>query len=167
MWDDRNRQKGVSGFNNGETHPIERDTSLLDDQSMIFRIKINFYCMRSVTILVDIAHGSGRIDVSRDEMPINSIPIAYTAFDIEVITDSLLSEVGPQKTLCHRKKCIAFRIPLGDRHTNSVMGNTLTDGQWLLEGILHNESSTIENENTGCGFDNSGEQELIKMRKIF
>ncbi len=158
MGDDGDREKGISGFDDGEAHAIERYTSLLDDQSMVFRIKINFYCMRSVIILDNTMYGSGRIDMSRDEVPIDSISVSYTSLDIENIPDFFLPEVGPREALTHRKKCIAFRIPLGNRHTDTIMSNTLPYSKWFLKIIFYHKTPSTERNNTGCGFDNSGEQ---------
>jgi len=79
--------------------------------------------------------------------------------DIEDITNFFTPKIGTNEALLHSEECITLRCDGCQSHTDSIMCDTLSDGEWLImEVILYNKIPTLAGDNTRCAFDNSGKQ---------
>ncbi len=159
MWDEWYSQIVISGSDDSETYAIECDTSLFDDEIMVFAIKIYTDEVRIIIVANYISNSTNRIYMSRDEVSIDASLRTDTALYIEYIPNFFWSKISTRKTLLHRKECIILRCDGCQSHTDSIVRDTLSDGEWLIvEVIPHNKSSTLSGDDTRCTFDNSGKQ---------
>jgi len=159
MWDERYSQVVISCSHDREAHTIECDTSLLDDEIAILAIKIHTDEVRVITVANYLCNRSDCVDMSRDEVSIDASLCSDTALDVEYIPDFFTAEVRPSEALLHRKECIILRCDGYQSHTDSIMCDTLSDGEWfIVEVILHHEVAILARDDTRCVFDNSGEQ---------
>ncbi len=156
----------ISGRDDGEAHTIQCYTSLLDDEVPIFAIEAYPHEVRVIAIANYLCHYPNCIDMSCDEVSIDTSLGSDASLDIECVSNFFRSEVRPAKTLLHSKECIALRCDIGKSHADPVMCDALSDGEWLiLKIILYGKIPSVVGDNTRCAFDNSGEQSKNKDKK--
>ena len=108
--------------------------------------------------MYNLSNSSECIDMPRDEVSIDASLSSDTTFDVELVASFFVPKIGPRKTLDHRKERIRFRGDICQRHTDSIVCDTLSDREGLIcESILYNKGPSIRRDDTRCGFDNSGE----------
>jgi len=159
MWDERYCEEVISSSDDGETHAVQCHTSLLDDEVPILAIKIYPYKMRVITIANYLRYSSNCIHVPWDEVSVDTSLRSDASLDIEDITNFFVSKIGPRKALLHREESITLGCNIRKSHTDSIMSDTLSDGEWLImEVILYDKIATLASDDTRCALDNSGEQ---------
>lgn len=150
----------ISGSDDCKADAIQGYTSLLDDEVPILAIEVDPHEVWVICITNNLRYDSNCIDMSCDEVSIDTGFSSDAPFNIERVSNFFRSEVRPRKTLFHSKKCITLGCDIRQSHTDSVVCDTLSDSEWLIvEVILHHEVTTFTGDDTRCAFDNSGEQE--------
>lgn len=159
MWDEWYCEIIIPRSHDSETYAVECYASLLDDEVAILGVKIYSNKIRVILIMSNLRYGSNCIHVSCDEVPVDTSLSPDTSFDVEHVSDFFISKIGTRKTLLHREKRITLRCDIRQGHTDSIMRDTLTDGEWLIvEVVGYCEVTTSSSDDARCAFDNSGEQ---------
>ena len=99
----------ISGSDDREADAVECDTSLLDDEGAILAIKIYTNKIGTILIVCDICNCSNSVDMTRDEVSIDTSLSSDTSLDVEYIPNFFASKIGTRKTLLHREECITLR----------------------------------------------------------
>lgn len=160
MWYKWYCQIVISGSYYSETHTIQCNASLLDDESTVLGIKVHAYEIWIIIIASYLSNSANSIYMPWDEVSIDTSLGSDTPFYVEYISDFFRSKIGTRKTLFHCEKCIILRCDIGQCHANTIMSNTLSYCEWfIMEIIFHCEVATITSNKARCAFDNSGEQE--------
>ena len=101
--------------------------------------------------------------MSTDEVSIDTIPDAKTSFHIEGISYFFMRESRHPETLLHREEFIIRLCDMSERHTGSIVSDTLPLFQTLGEEILHSEESTISYKYPRLMFDNSRKHRIERL----
>lgn len=152
---ERNREKSISYFNHCETHTIESDASFFDEEIIIFWIEIYAINERTIILFFESGDGSSGIDMTCDKVSIKSFTYLYASFHIECVIHFLRSEVGHSKCLFHREEFIVIVLDFRERHTSTVMCDTLSFFERISESVFHPKKSIFFIEDFGLMFDNS------------
>lgn len=93
--------------------------------------------------------------MSGHEVSIYALSDPETPFDIEGIAYFFGSKVCDLETLLHREEFIVLETTRSDRHTGTIMSDTLSFTEYFTEGILYAKYSFLNFEYSPLMLDDS------------
>jgi hypothetical protein len=90
-----------------------------------------------------------------DEVSIDTIPELQAALYIKKISRLFSSEIGHPNTLLHSEKIIILRSNMSQRHTCSIVSDTLPLKEYIRKSILYTKMPSFSAQYFCLMFDDS------------
>ena len=132
-----NLKTAGSGITNGKTHAIDRDRPFLDSRiSLTHHIGSRVIYKRVIPTAIGLFHlrtPGCTIDMSLNDMPVETTVHKHTTFEIHFIAGFQQSQITAIERLLYRRYRIGISIDADNSQTHPVMCNTLIDFQFTGE----------------------------------